>query len=137
MAPGVAEAADTKPIAVYVEGPDASSVRDEVLAVVPGSLKVLDEGEFSSALQKQGQKGQMGNVMAQPKQRGKLLSRIKKATEKAGAQAAIVARVRKTRTGGRELWVLLVDPGSDDLEIDKAVRATTSRATRRRTRRAR
>ena len=58
MAPGVAEAADAKPIAVYVEGPDADSVREEVLAVVPGSLKVLGEDEFSAALQKQGQKGQ-------------------------------------------------------------------------------
>jgi hypothetical protein len=128
--PTLAEAADAKPIAVYVEGPDASSIRDEVLAVVPGSLKVLDEGAFTSALQKQGQRGAMGNVMAQPKQRGKLLSRIRKATEKAGAQGAIIARVRKTRTGGRELWVLFVDPGSDDLEIDKAVPLATSESER-------
>ena len=129
-APGLAEAADAKPIAVYVEGAGASSVRDEVLAVVPGSLKVLDEDTFSAALQKQGQKGQMGNVMAQPKQRAKLLSRIRKATEKAGAQAAIIARVRKTRTGGRELWILFVDPSSDDLEIDKAVPLATSESER-------
>lgn len=120
-APAVAEAAESKPIAVYVEGPDAESIRGEVLAVVPGSLKVLDESAFESALQKQGQKGQMGNVMAQPKQRGKLISRIRKATEKAGAQGAIIARVRKTRTGGRELWVLFVDPGSDEVDIDQAV----------------
>lgn len=120
-APSQAEAADAKPIAVYVEGPDADSIRDEVLSVVPGSLKVLDEDTFTEALKKQGQKGQMGNVMAQPKQRGKLLSRIRKATEKAGAQGAIIARVRKTRTGGRELWVLFVDPGSEELEYDQAV----------------
>ncbi len=120
-APSMAEAADAKPIAVYVEGPDADSIRGEVLSAVPGSLKVLDEDTFTEALKKQGQKGQMGNVMAQPKQRGKLLSRIRKATEKAGAQGAIIARVRKTRTGGRELWVLFVDPGSEELEYDQAV----------------
>lgn len=129
-APSLAEAADAKPVAVYVEGEDADSIRDEVLAVLPGSLKVLDESAFEEALRKQGQKGAMGNVMAQPKQRGKLVSRIRKATEKAGAQAAIIARVRKTRTGGRELWVLLVDPSSEDVEIDKAVPLANSEGER-------
>ena len=129
-APSLAEAADAKPIAVYVEGPDADSIRGEVLSAVPGSLKVLDEDTFTEALKKQGQKGQMGNVMAQPKQRGKLLSRIRKATEKAGAQGAIIARVRKTRTGGRELWVLFVEPGSEELEYDQAVPLGTSQSER-------
>lgn len=119
--PARAEAANSKPIAIYVEGPDADDVRAELVDIVPKGLAVLDEGAFSSALKKQGQKGQMGNAMAIEKQRGKLVSRIRKAVEQAGAQGAVIARVRKTRTGGRELWVLWITPGSDDVEVDKAI----------------
>lgn len=121
LLPSHAQAADAKPIAVYVEGPDADDIRSELVDIVPKGLSVLDESTFSEALKKQGQKGQMGNAMAIAKQRTKLVPRIRKAVENAGAQGAIIARVRKTRSGGRELWVLWISPTSDDVEVDKAI----------------
>lgn len=119
--PSSAEAAGKKPIAVYVEGPDADEVRAELVDIVPKGLDVIDESAFSDALKKQGQKGQMGNPMAIAKQRAKLVARIRKAVEQAGLQGAVIARVRKTRTGGRELWVLWIAPNSDDVDVDKAI----------------
>lgn len=120
---GTAEAQE-KSIAVYIEGPDADNVRADVVAAVPKTLRVIEPGEYSGALRKAGLKPPMGNVIAQPKFRDKVLTKVRKATEQVGAAAAIIGRVRKTRTGSREVWLLFVDAIPGDLSVDEAVAIT-------------
>lgn len=119
-APTNAEAAEPTSIVVYIEGQDADATRDEILAILPKSARVVDPESFTDALAKAGQRGPMGNVMAIAKQRGKLLEKIRKAIDAAGASAAIIGRIRKTRTLSREVYLLYVK-GSGELAVDEPV----------------
>jgi hypothetical protein len=114
-------AADGKTIAVYVEGPDAALVRADVLALAPKALTVVEASRFSAALQKAGQRGEMGNLVAVKAQRDRLLSRIRKAATDVQADAVVIGRVRPRKGGGKEVWLLFVDAMPGDLALDEAV----------------
>ena len=113
--------AQSKSIVVYVEGPDAASARAPVLQVVPKTLGVVDPDAFSKALAQAGQRGPMGNQIAIARGREKVLERVRKAIGAVGAEGAVIGRVRRTRSGGQEVWVLFVDPIPGDLAVDEAV----------------
>ena len=131
MAMGRAWAGDAKVIAVHVEGPDAALVRADVLALAPAALGVVDAAKFTAALQKAGQRGEMGNALAVKAQRERLLAKIRKAAADVHADAVIVGRVRPRKGGGREVWLLLVDPVPGDLALDEAVALPPDGADRR------
>lgn len=119
-AESAAQAAEQPSVVVYVEGQDGDSTREEIVALVPGTLRVIEPGAFAAALRKAGQRGQMGNTIAIAKQRGKILAAVRKATAEVGASAAIIGRIRKTRTLSREVYLVYVTSDSD-LPIDKPV----------------
>ncbi len=57
--------AESKPIAVYVSGPDAASVREVVLRAI-GDIPLADDGSFRSELAKAGQKQPLGEKLERP-----------------------------------------------------------------------
>jgi len=110
-----------KAIAVYVEGTNTSEVRKQILESVPKTLDVIDPEAFQSALVKAGQKGPLGNVIAVPKMRDKTLKTVRKAVENAKVEAAVIARTRKAKGGGDEVYLIYIDAIPGDLAVDEAV----------------
>jgi hypothetical protein len=117
---GIAEAQQSSSVVVYIEGQNAEATRDEVLSILPSGVRAADESQFTDELKKAGHKGQVGNTIAIAKQRGKLVERIGKATKSVGAAGAIIGRIRRTRTGGREVYLIYVKP-TGELTVDEAV----------------
>src|SRR5262249_18499438 len=110
-----------KSVVVYVEGPNSSEVRKQILESVPKTLDVVDPDAFQSALVTAGQKGPVGNVIAIPKMRDKTVKTLRKATENAKADALVVGRVRKAKGGSDEVYLVWIEPGGTDLPVDEAV----------------
>ena len=129
LPPAIAWAQPSKSIAVYIEGNNARAVRSSVLEIVPKTLTVVDPGEFSKALGKAGARGPFGNLIAVPKQRDKLLAKVRKAAVTAGAAVVVMGRVRKSKRGGDEVYIVYVDADSNDLAVDEAVALKTGEQT--------
>jgi hypothetical protein len=117
----LAQAQTSKTIAVYIEGSDSDSVRASVLEIVPKTLKVMDADDFKTALGKAGAKGPFGGLLATPKKRDKLLDKVRKAAKASGVEAVVMGQVRKSKSGGREVYLLYVDAIPGDLAVDEAV----------------
>ncbi len=118
---GQAWAGGSKAIAVHVEGPDAALVRADVLALAPKALDVVEASMFTAALQRAGQRGELGNSITVKAQRERLLGRLRKAAADVHADAVVVGRVRPRRGGGKEVWLVLVDAVPGDLALDEAI----------------
>lgn len=118
--PAAAVAAGAKAIAVVVEGGDADAVAGQVAGTLPPELRVIDDKTFAEALRKAGQSGPFGNaLMVKGGLRDKMLARAQKAMETAGADAAILGRVRIGKLG-KEVWIVWLSAGGD-VAIDQAV----------------
>lgn len=127
----LAWASGAKSIAVHIEGPDASRVRQDVLAVAPKSLNVVGTRQFDEALRHAGQRGELGRLLTLKTQRERLLGRVRKALAEVHADAVVIGRVQPRRGGGREVWLLFVDPIPGDLALDEAVALPIDAAERR------
>lgn len=110
-----------KHVAVHVEGLDAKKLRDDVTGAIPPELAVVEAEAFAKALVKAGQRGDLGFAISNAAQRKRILERVRKAAEAVQADAVVVARVRASKMGGREAWVLVVRPTTDNVAVDRAV----------------
>ncbi len=118
--PTVALAAGAKSIAVVVEGGDADAVAGQIAGTLPTGISVIDDKTFADALRKAGQSGPFGNaLMVKGGLRDKMLGRAQKAMETAGADAAILGRVRIGKLG-KEVWIVWLSAGGD-VTVDQAV----------------
>lgn len=118
--PAIAFAADKKAVAVFVEGGDADSVAGELQGVLPPELGIVDSKTFADAMRKAGQSGPIGNVISvKGSMRDKVFGRVQKAMQSAGADAAILGRVRLGKTG-KEVWVVWLSAGGD-VQVDQSV----------------
>jgi uncharacterized protein YbjQ (UPF0145 family) len=95
--------AQTKTIALYVDGPDAARVREAVIPVVGVSAEVAGDKVFRTELARAGQKKPFGATLD-----GASIHRIQTAARAIGADAVVVLRVRRDRTA-RRVIVLVVD----------------------------
>ncbi|APR86906.1 hypothetical protein A7982_12255 [Minicystis rosea] len=118
---GAVEAPSGKPrqVAVYVEGKDVEMVTGDLVASIPSAVHVVNVDAFAEALTKAGQRSAFGQALAQPKQRGRALAKIRKAGGSVGADAVIVARVRHD-SGAIKVRLLWVD-ASDEPALDDEV----------------
>jgi hypothetical protein len=92
-------------IAILVEGPDAEAVRREVTESIPQGIPVVDSSELSGAIQV---RGTVGDGLANPKTRKQTLAAVRKALKQVGLSAALSARSKKVRGGGRDIRVVLI-----------------------------
>jgi hypothetical protein len=105
-----------KTVAIYVEGPDAESVRRAIVSAVPSGVTVAETGAFNTALAEQGQKIPFGKAL-DGKARDKSAMRIRRAAAASGIDGTVVARVTKGKKDRRVLVLLISSAGqSGDLE---------------------
>ena len=122
-----AEEAETKTIAVRIEGKDAESMEGAILAIVPETLQVAEPDQLQKALKKAGVKLPLGKVITDQKQRDKVLPKIRKALAAAKIDAAVFGMLRKV--GARkELYLIFVDQVPGDLAIDEPIALRGSEA---------
>jgi hypothetical protein len=95
-------------VAILVEGADADAVRREVQESIPQGISVVDSSELSAAIASQGVRGSVGDGLAHPKTRKQTLAAVRKALKQVGLPAALSARAKKVRGGGREIRVVLI-----------------------------
>jgi uncharacterized protein YbjQ (UPF0145 family) len=112
-----ASSAITKVVAVHVEGKDTEMVAGDLVASLPTTVRVIGPDAFAEALGKAGQRGPIGAVLGQPKQRGRALARLKKAAAALGADALVVARARHD-AGQVKVRLLWID-GADEPAVDE------------------
>ncbi len=117
------EAAWARPtsIAVYVEGADASAVRDELATALPEGATLPSEGGFSRALTEQGQSGPLGKKL-DGATHAVSVRRLGSAASSSGADAVLVGRVVKEKARRRVRLLLVEASGSEtavpDLVLD-------------------
>jgi hypothetical protein len=104
-------------IAVYVEGANRESVREALVRSLPPAFDVIPEVEYRAALTNARHYGEMGARLwwASGAQRT-LFARIADANRRAKVKDAIIARTRRTRTGGSDVWIVLFVGGRVELE---------------------
>jgi hypothetical protein len=108
-----------KTMAVYAEGVEAPAARADLAAILPSHLRVIDADSFTAALAKEGQRAPFGPALSHPQQRDRALAKLRRAAARVGAEAVIVARVRRDPGGitARLLWV----PASGELVLDQDI----------------
>jgi hypothetical protein len=104
------EGVDTK-IVIYVEGPKAADVRNEIEMALPPGVTLLPAGPFVEALRKQGLVPLAKSIKG-PAERQEAAAKIQAAAREVGAQAAIVANAPAAK-GGRYDVPLLIVPADD------------------------
>jgi hypothetical protein len=105
--PAPASAPAPKTVIVYAEGVDSAAARADLAEIVPAHVRVIDPDTLAAALAKEGQRGPFGAALSQPQQRDRAIAKLRKVAARAGADAVIVARVRRDPSGlvARLLWI--------------------------------
>ncbi|WP_438020100.1 hypothetical protein WMF18_13975 [Sorangium sp. So ce315] len=122
----------SKSIAVYIEGPNAAAIREDILSFIPETLGVVDDGDFSKALKSAGQKKPVGDALVSKAQRKKALDRIRKAGKAVNAEGVIYGVSRTNRKKKKEVHLVYVDENAGDLAVDDPVPTAGSRDDRKR-----
>jgi hypothetical protein len=112
--------AETKSIAIRIEGPDGDSFRGAILAIVPETLKVIEPEEFDKALKKAGVKVPIGKTIADPRQRPPVLTKIRKAAAALKLEAVVLGLVRK-QGAKKDLYLTYIDQIPGDLAVDEPI----------------
>jgi hypothetical protein len=99
-------------IAFYVEGPDASAVRDELATALPEGTPMVDSAGFASALVEQGQTMPFGKKLDGATHAASV-KRLRSAAIASGAAAVLAGRVTKGKAG-RRVRLLLVEVPEDE-----------------------
>ncbi|WP_437717242.1 hypothetical protein WMF45_12985 [Sorangium sp. So ce448] len=121
----------SKSIAVRIEGPNADDIREDILAIVPETLGVVDPDAFSTSLKGAGQTKPVGETLVSKAQRKKAIDRIRKAGKAAKAEGVIYG-VSRTNKKKKEVHLVYVDENAGDLAVDSAVPLSGSRDDRKR-----
>lgn len=118
--PAAAIAPATKTVAVYAEGVEAAGARADLAAIIPAHVRVIDADSLTAALAKEGQRAPFGAALSQPQQRDRSLAKLRRVAARAGADAVIVARLRRD-PGGLTARLLWVPAGPGELAVDQDV----------------
>ncbi|WP_437692435.1 hypothetical protein [Sorangium sp. So ce176] len=121
----------SKSIAVHIEGPNAAAIREDILALLPETLGVVEQAAFSKALKGAGQTKPVGDTLVSKAQRKKALDRIRKAGKAAKAEGVIYGVSRTNKKKKKEVHLVYVDENAGDLSVDSAVPVTGSRDDRK------
>ncbi|WP_438035895.1 hypothetical protein [Sorangium sp. So ce204] len=122
----------SKSIAVRIEGPSADDIREDILAIVPETLGVVDPDAFSKSLKGAGQTKPVGDTLVSKAQRKKAIDRIRKAGKAAKAEGVIYGVSRTNKKKKKEVHLVYVDENAGDLAVDSAVPLSGSRDDRKR-----
>ncbi|WP_437299311.1 hypothetical protein [Sorangium sp. So ce426] len=122
----------SKSIAVRIEGPRADDIREDILAIVPETLGVVDPDAFSKSLKGAGQTKPVGDTLVSKAQRKKAIDRIRKAGKAAKAEGVIYGVSRTNKKKKKEVHLVYVDENAGDLAVDSAVPLSGSRDDRKR-----
>jgi hypothetical protein len=101
-------------IAVYVEGPDADAVRDELATALPEGATLVAADGFTGALADQGQAGPFHKKL-DGANHGTAVKRLRAAASASGARAVIVGRVTKEKARHRVRLLLIEAAGSEEI----------------------
>ncbi|XXT21125.1 hypothetical protein WME94_06085 [Sorangium sp. So ce429] len=121
----------SKSIAVRIEGPNADAIREDILAIVPETLGVVEPDAFSKALKSAGQTKPVGDTLVSKAQRKKAIDRIRKAGKAAKAEGVIYGVSRTNKKKKKEVHLVYVDENAGDLAVDSAVPLSGSRDDRK------
>ncbi|WP_437928774.1 hypothetical protein WMF37_05710 [Sorangium sp. So ce291] len=121
----------SKSIAVRIEGPNADDIREDILAIVPETLGVVEPDAFSKALKSAGQTKPVGDTLVSKAQRKKAIDRIRKAGKAAKAEGVIYGVSRTNKKKKKEVHLVYVDENAGDLAVDSAVPLGGSREDRK------
>ncbi|WP_433933878.1 hypothetical protein AB3662_05540 [Sorangium cellulosum] len=121
----------SKSIAVRIEGPNAEDIREDILAIVPETLGVVDPDAFLKSLKSAGQTKPVGDALVSKAQRKKAIDRIRKAGKAAKAEGVIYGVSRTNKKKKKEVHLVYVDENAGDLAVDSAVPVTGSRDDRK------
>ncbi|WP_437960080.1 hypothetical protein WME76_10850 [Sorangium sp. So ce119] len=121
----------SKSIAVHIEGPNAEAIREDILALLPETLGVVEPAAFSKALKGAGQTKAVGDALVSKALRKKPLDRIRKAGKAAKAEGVIYGVSRTNKKKKKEVHLVYVDDNAGDLAVDSAVPLTGSRDDRK------
>ncbi|WP_434047339.1 MULTISPECIES: hypothetical protein [Sorangium] len=121
----------SKSIAVHIEGPNAAAIREDILALLPETLGVVEPAAFSKALKGAGQTKPVGDTLVSKAQRKKALDRIRKAGKAAKAEGVIYGVSRTNKKKKKEVHLVYVDENAGDLAVDSAVPVTGPRDDRK------
>ncbi|WP_437299955.1 hypothetical protein [Sorangium sp. So ce426] len=122
---------ESKSIAIHIEGPNADAIREDIVSLVPETLKVVDEDAFSKSLRSAGQTKPVGDALVMKAQRKKALDRIRKAGKAAKAEGVIYGVSRTNKKKKKEVYLVFVDENAGDLAVDSAVPLSGSRDARK------
>ncbi|WP_434045848.1 MULTISPECIES: hypothetical protein [Sorangium] len=120
----------SKSIAVRIEGPGADDIREDILALLPETLGVVDPDAFSTSLKSAGQTRPVGDALVSKARRKKAIDRIRKAGKAAKAEGVIYG-VSRTNKKKKEVHLVYVDENTGDLAVDSAVPLSGSRDDRK------
>lgn len=121
-----AETAAKHRMVIYTEGGRSADVRKHFEAALPDNVDVVDSEDFRKALLKQGQKQPLGLTVSLPSKRQAILKRVGKAVAELDAEIALIGYVSKSRTGGQQVLVLVVERDKDEPTIDQTVKLDKS-----------
>jgi hypothetical protein len=112
-------------VGVYVEGPQAVSFREALVAGVPKGLVVADGQSLGEALAEQGQRGPFGKSLdAAGSKHEAAIARVHEAASSMGLAAILVAQVTKEKGTLRvRLWVVEAsgaEQGPEEVVMDGA-----------------
>jgi hypothetical protein len=113
--------AQAVPVALYVEGPDAASVRALVLQALPSGIELADEKVFRAELVREGQNRPIGRDLDPA-----VIDRVRRAARVMGVGAVLVVRVRRVGTARRAL-LLVVHAWKTPASAEEAVLTSSSR----------
>ncbi|WP_437916309.1 hypothetical protein WME73_16470 [Sorangium sp. So ce302] len=121
----------SKSIAIHIEGPNADDIREDIVSLVPETLKVVDDDAFSKSLRSAGQTKPVGDALVMKAQRKKAIDRIRKAGKAAKAEGVIYGVSRTNKKKKKEVYLVYVDENAGDLAVDSAVPLGGSRDDRK------
>ena len=104
-------------IAVLAEGPDAASVRQALVDLVPKGVTTADAGAFQASLAHTGQKGPIGKQI-EGGGRAKAVKRLTEAAKDVGAVAVLLGRVTRTKKARKVNLIIVEASGEVPLDAD-------------------
>ncbi len=109
-----------RPVAIYVEGPDAEAIGGDVVDALPSGLTMKDPAEYKAELGKAGQKGALGKGLDSDKQKTKLYEKLRKAATAAGVDAVIVVRTTAAK-GQTKVKLVVLETESDLVALETEI----------------
>jgi hypothetical protein len=116
----VAHAAETKKLAIHVEGKNASTIRDHISAAAPAGVEIVDNIEFDKAMRATGLPPLLAGAIQNKGARKLLVKSLNKAMDKTRVDAVVLAR-ELILGKKREIGVVYFVKGADDARVDTKI----------------